>query len=506
MKLVLTGDDLTLDLLCDVASGAVEVEIGQEANERLERSRQLVYDLVEQDIPVYGFNTGVGWNKDQKIDKDFFGQFNRNIIFSHSIGVFPEASEEEVRAVMAIRLNCLLRGNTGIQPSIARRFAEMLNCRMHPVIPERGSVGEGDIAVLSHIGLAMIGEGCVNYQGCRMLSSEAHKKAGFEPIVLGPKDALAIINSNAFSAGQGALVLKDLKDLADIADIVYSVSLEGLNGNTSPLDPAVMETRRLSGQMESAARISKYLEGSYIYRADPSKPVQDPLCYRGAAHVHGSLRDATQYVEKYLLVQMNSDDGNPCLLLDQRRIVSGSNFETTTLAAGFEMLGVVLSHVSRISCFRMIKICDPDLTGLTRFLSHDNGRSHCFGTIQKTYTLLDTEIRHLSNPCSVDYIAVAGEIEDHANNTPYIVQKLRKMTDNLKLILGIEMMHGCQAIDLRKEVVDVVLGAGTRRAWQEFRKIVPFYKNERPLAPDIQQAYGFIKNKDLLVLVRDQLV
>jgi len=304
MKIILTGNDLTIEKLWSIAVDGAEVEISAEADARLEASRKLVYDLVDEDVPVYGFNTGVGWNKDHKVAKEFFEDFNRKLIYSHTLGVAPEASEADVRAMMAVRLNCLLQGYTGIQPAIARRYAEMLNNRIHPVVPERGSVGNGDITVLSHIGLAMIGEGDVIYKGERMPSIEAHKKAGLEPVVLGPKDGLAIVSSNAFAAGQGALLLKELKDLADIGDIVYSVSLEGLDGNTSPLDPSGLAPRRLEGQQESAARVRRYIEGSYIYDADPEKPVQDPLSFRGGAYINGTLRDALEYAEKYMLIQM----------------------------------------------------------------------------------------------------------------------------------------------------------------------------------------------------------
>ncbi|HQA55093.1 MAG TPA: aromatic amino acid ammonia-lyase [Synergistaceae bacterium] len=498
MKILLTGNDLTIEKVWSVAVEGVGVEISPEADAKLEASRQLVYDLVDEDVPVYGFNTGVGWNKDHTIAKEFFGDFNRKLIYSHSLGIAPEASEAEVRAMMLIRLNCLLQGYTGIQPAVARRYAEFLNEGIHPVVPERGSVGEGDIAVMSHIGLAMIGEGEVNYKGKRMSSMEAHKMAGLEPVVLGPKDGLAIVSNNAFAAGQGALVLKFLRDLADMGDIVYSVSLEGLNGNTSPLDPSGLAPRKLKGQQVSAERVRKVIEGSSIYDRDPDKPVQDPLCFRGAVHVNGTLRDALDYVTEFMDIQMNSTDDNPCVLVDERRMISVSNFETTSLATGLEMLSIVLSHVSRMSCYRMLKLCDPEMTGLSRFLSHDGGDSHCFGAFQKSYALMDTEIRHLSNPCSADFMSLAGEIEDHANNTPLVVQKLRKAADNLAYVYGMEMIHGCQAIDLRMRKSSIRLGKGTEAAWKAFRKKVSLYENDRPISPDIQKAYEFIKSNVLL--------
>ena len=506
MKILLTGDGLTVDKVWSIAVDGADVEISPEAEERLEASRKLVYDLVDDDVPVYGFNTGVGWNKDHKIAKEFFCDFNRKLIYSHSLGVEPEASEQEVRAIMAIRLNCLLVGCTGIQPAIAKRYAELINAGIHPVVPEKSSVGEADITVLSHIGLAMIGEGEVNYKGRRMPSAEAHELAGLTPVVLGPKDGLAIVSSSAFSAGQAALVIKELKELVEIGEIVYGVSLEGLNGNTSPLDPSGMAKRGLEGQTKSAERIRKYIEGSDVYKPDPDKPVQDPLSFRGGAHVNGTLRDAVGYAEQYLYNQMNSSDDNPCVLIDEKRMISVSNFETTTFATAFEMLGIVLSHVSRMSCYRMIRLSNPVLTKLPRFLSFDGGESHCFGTFQKTFAMLDTEIRHLSNPCSVDYLSLSGSIEDHANNTPLVVQHLRQIVKNLQYIYGMELIHGCQAIDLRHKFIgEFKLGRGTELAYKEFRSEIPLYENDRPLAPDIKKAYEFIKSGRLIKTVKDVL-
>jgi len=501
-KIVLTGNDLTIDEVWEVAVNGAKVEIAPEADARLEESRKIVYELVDKNFPVYGFNTGVGWNKDHKIDKSHFEKFNKSMIFSHSMGIKPEATEAEVRAIMLVRLNTLLCGHTGIQPAVAHHYAVMLNEGISPVMYERGSVGEADIGLLSHIGLAMIGEGEVNYKGERMSSLAAHKKAGVELVTLGPKDSLAIIDTNAFGAGEAALVLKDVKDLIKISDLVYAVSLEGFDGNTSPLDEEIMSIRKLPGQEASAAEIRKYIEGSYIYDPDPQKAVQDPICFRSGAHINGALRDAAEFAEKFLNIQMNSSDDNPCVLLGRRTILSTSNYEVPTLAMAYEMLGLALSHLSRMSCYRMIKLDTPAFTHLSRFLCHDsdNGESHCFGAFQKAFTSLDTRIRHLSNPLTTDFMPLAGDIEDHASNLPLVTQKLAQMSDDLKYVYGMELIHACQAIDLRMRTnKKLKLGKATQKIWKEFRKGIKLYESERPLAPDIQKAYEFVKELGNLI-------
>lgn len=486
---ILTGRSLTLEEVEKVSRKGAKVEISSEAIQTLKDARQLVFDLANSDVPIYGFNTGVGWNKDKRVMKEFFQQYNTNLIHAHCVAVTPEASIEEVRAVLLVRLNTLLLGCTGIQPEIALMYMEMLNREVTPVLPERGSVGEADIACLSHIGLAMIGEGDAYFQGVKMSAKEALSKAGLDPVALGPKDGLAIVSSNALSAGEGVLVVRDIEKLLDIADIVYSLSLEGLNGNTSPLDPKTHEMRPFPGQAFSAERISKYIEGSYIYEPSWKKPVQDPLSFRSAAHIHGAVRDALEYLKKYLTIQINSSDDNPCLILDERRIVSCSNFEVTNWVLGFEMMGIALSHVSKASCYRTIKLSNNEFTKLSRFLAPANNVI-AYGTIQKAFTSLDTEIRHLSNPATTDFFSLAGEIEDHANNSPYVVQKTRKIVDNLLYILGIEALHSVQAIDLR---TDVTLGKGTKKAHQIIREKISFYSEDRNLTIDIQKIYEILK-------------
>lgn len=485
----INGSSLTIDQLVKVAKQEARVEITPEAMEIMVTSRNLVFELADSNVPVYGFNTGVGWNKDKRVFKEFFKEYNENLIRSHCLGVEPYASVEEVRAIMLARLNPLLLGVTGIQPEIAVMYANMLNSGIHPLIPERGSVGEGDITCLSHIGLAMIGEGNVNYRGEVVSAAEALKKAGLEAVELGPKDGLAIVSSNALSAGQGALVINEMKSMLDLMDIAYSLSLEGLNGNTSPLDKEAHKLRPFVGQGYSATRIREYLDGSFVWESDWKKPVQDALCFRSGSHVNGAVRDALRYLEDLLLIQLNSSDDNPCIILEEKRMISCSNFEVTNWAMAFEMLGLGILQLSKMSCYRSIKLGNPEYTKLPRFLSPaDNVLG--FATLQKVYTSLDSEIRHLANPAP-DFFSLAGDIEDHANSIPYIVQKTRKMLDNLYYIVGIELMHGAQAVELRN---DIHMGKGTRAAFEEFRRAIPFYDKDRNLSVDIKKAYELAKS------------
>ena len=495
--LVLTGKGLTLDYVREVARDGRKVQIAPEAYGQLAETRKTVFELAEKDFPIYGFTVGVGWNKDVKVYKEFFEQYNRNLIYSHCIGVEPYTSEEEVRAVMLARLNTLLANATGVGPEIAKMYADMLNAGIHPLVPERGSVGEADIGCNSLIGLAMIGEGDVKYKGSVMRADKALEQEGLEPIVLGPKDGLCIVTNNALGAGQGAVTLYELKEFMLMTDIVYAMSLEGFNGNTSPLLPHTHAVRPYKYQIETAQRITKLIEGSYIYQSGPGKALQDPLCFRDVTQVHGSVWHAIEYTEELLGIQLNSTDDNPCFLPEKQNFYSCANYEPLVWVLGFEMLAVALSHISKCSCLRTIKLSTPEFSKLNRFLSPDKSVLG-FATIQKTFTALDSEIRHLSNPSSVDGLSLAGDIEDRHTNSPHVVQRTRQILDNLRYILAIEMIHAAQALDYRK---GMPLGTVTEKAFKFVRESIPFYDKDRPLTTDIRKAYEILKSRRLLDLL-----
>ena len=429
--IVLNGENLTIDLFERIVRQGAQIEIHPDVMEKLVASRKLVFDLADKGIPIYGFTVGVGWNKDKKVFGKYFEDYNRNLIYAHCVAVGPEASEETVRAALLARLNTFLSARTGAQPEVIDRYKTFLNLGIHPVMPERGSVGQGDIACLSHIGLAIMGEGEVFYKGERMSAAKALELEDLKPVVLGPKDGLAIVSSSALSMGKGALLVKDVMDLLDMSNMIYAMSLEGLNGNITPLNPLVNEIRKMPGQIYCTQAVRGYLKGSYLEKKDITKSLQDPLSYRDIGAIHGAVKDALEFVKQYMEIHLNTSEDNPCVVLEGQRIISCQNFEIPTVTIGLEMLAIALSHMSKASCYRTIKLSNPSFTGLARFLSPNEGEVQAFQTIQKPFTSLDTEIRHLSNPTSMDFFAVAGDIEDQATDSPYVVRRLEKIVDNL---------------------------------------------------------------------------
>lgn len=493
--LFLNGKDLTLEQLYEVAYEGRKVEIAAEAYEKVQESRDIMESLSRQGKPIYGFNRGVGWNKDRDFSEDFMAEYNKKLINSHALGVEPYNTDTAVRAMMVIRLNNALTGVCCVSDELINIYRDFLNHGIHPRIPMRGSVGEADITTLSHMGLAFIGEADVSYRGKIVNSREAMEQEGIAPYRMKWKDGHSIILSNAHGEALTAILIKELEELIKMSNLVYCLDYEGLNGNLESMREDVNNIRGIYGQSISAEECRKYLEGSYLNSPHPERSLQDPLTFRGGFSITGTVLDTIEFVKKYLKVQINSSSDNPCIMPDKKETFVTSNFETTTLAVGVEMISIAMGHMSKAICYRMIKMADPAFTHLTRFLAPYDDSSLGYATIQNTFTALDVENRSLVNPSSIDFYHLEGTIEDHASNLPTVANKAIQILDNLRYLVGMEAMYAAQAVDLRG---DIALGKYTKTAYDTIREVIPFLGEDRNMHIEIKKAYNLIKSKELL--------
>lgn len=501
--LILTGSGLTLADVYDVAYGGRQVEISADAYGRLARGREIMQRLSRQGKPIYGFNRGVGQNKDVVVDEDFFDQQNRMMLRSHALGVPPYNTDEEVRTMMVIRLNNMLIGASCASDELANAYRDFLNHGLVPRIPRRGAVGEADITTITHMGLAFIGEGDVSYRGGIAPAKEAMRREGLTPLRLQLKDTHTIMLSNCQGEGTAAILVHEVENLVKMSDLIYCLDYEGLNGNIEAMREDVNALRGLPGQIECAARCRRYLDGSYLHEADrPEHALQDPLTFRGGFTITGAVVDALNFVKSILSIQINSPSDNPCIMLDQENLFVNSNFETPTLAAGVEMLAITLGHLSRATNYRMIRMGDPEFTHLPRFLAPRNGSAIGYDEVQNTISTLDAENRYLINPSSVEFYPMQGSIEDHASNLPLAVSKCMQIVDNLRYLIGMEGMFAAQAIDLR-EGGYVHLGRGTQIAYDAIREVIPTMVDNRNIYQDIQNAYALIRSGTLVERTKD---
>ncbi|QDR79281.1 HAL/PAL/TAL family ammonia-lyase [Sporomusa termitida] len=502
-EIVLTGNDLTIKQVVEAARRKSSITIAAEAMETVKKSRKIVMRLANQERLFYGVNTGTGANKTIRIPNNELEMFQRRIILSHCICVEKPAEEDVIRAAMVVRINGMLKGTAGVNPEIIELFTKMLNRRIHPVVPLVGSVGDSDIGPLAHFVLPLLGMGEVIYKGIRTSSVEAFAAENLQPIVLGPKDGLGIINSNAVYIGAGALVLSDCKELFDLSDVSYALNLEAFQGNTSPLRPESFDMRPHVGQRKCAERIRNILENSFLWQPDQvPRTVQDPISYRSTPQVHGACREALEFATSILAIELNSMSDNPMVLIDKCDMISNGQFHILNVTHSFELLRIALANLANTICSRMFRLMDPVLSGLPAFLSPTPGRCCGYAALQKTIADLNSQIRQLAHPVSMDYLPLGRDVEDICTMAPLAIKKTAESLGKLEYLIAIEFMVACQAVDLRS---NLPLGRGTQLVYQRIRKVVPFLEEDRVVANDVQTVYDLVSkriiNKDLAAIV-----
>ena len=514
----LDGEHTTAADIAAIARGET-VAIADSAQARVEKSFAVLLAAAKTGQPIYGFTVGVGWNKDRtfvnakgELDQALIKasqDFNRGLIRAHVGAVGDILPAEKVRAVLATRLNMVLTGSPGLQPAYVQTYVDMLNKNVLPVVPSKGSIGQADITILGHTALAMIGEGDVTYQDKRMPAREAFQQAGIKTVEPYGKDALAILSTNAYSLGLAALQSEKLAQLDCMQHLVYALSLEGLNGNVSPILADNVAAKGFPAGIQSAKTVREHLAGSYLWQRDDNRAVQDPLSFRDGVWILSALSEARQRAADKLAIQLNHGDDNPTVVADARApdeqpetlrryiagggaLFSSANFDPTPWLLDYESTTVALAHNANASVQRLIKLNDPAFTHLSRFLGTENSY-HAFGAMEKPPVALAREIQLLANPASVASVAVAGNIEDVATNAPLAISRLETAADDYAYILGMELIHAAQAIDLRlKENPGLALGKDTRALYDAFRKQVTFLDADRPLSDDFARAHDFI--------------
>lgn len=520
-SVMLDGRHMTQDQAWAIADGA-EVKIADNAMTRLEKAHELLMESAKLGKPVYGLTVGVGLNKDHKLfDADgklsdavlkASRSFNYSTLRAHSAGVGEPMPVRLTRLALAVRLNTILSGQTGVQPVVAELYREYLNKGLTPVIPSLGTVGEADILLSSHVGLAMIGEWDVFYKGKRVSSTRAMKEAGIMPLHPIGKDALSILSNNSVAVAYAMQGYRGAKHLLSVSPTVFGLSLEGLNGNIAPFLPQTNDIRPFPYIGEVAGDIRHVLSGSYLWEANKDRPLQDPLSYRTTGYTLAGAEKALVDLGKMIDIQINHSDDNPAVVLGASKdytqysqvaqyMVEGkggvfptTNFEPLPVALAVQSLNIALTQVSHNAVQRTIHLSDSHFTKLSRFLAGPENHGHAFGAIQKVFVDMQVRNKMLAQPVSFDGIAIAGNIEDTFTNLKLAADNLNQIVANTNTIYGLELMHSTQAIDLRL-LADpkLKLGKATQAMYQSFRKQVPFVKLDRPYTPDIQAATQFIE-------------
>ncbi|MFN6963974.1 MAG: histidine ammonia-lyase [Pyrinomonadaceae bacterium] len=502
-EIVIDGESLTFQQVIEVANGRpgeMRVVLADKARTAVERCARAVQRLIERGEVAYGITTGFGAFKDKIISTDEVELLQRNIVLSHAVGVGDPFDTATVRAIMLIRANTLARGYSGVRVETLELILECLNRGVHPIIPEKGSLGaSGDLAPLAHFACVLIGKGRAEYRGETMRGADALAAAGLAPVKLAAKEGLALTNGTTVMTAVGVIETCRARHLADLADVAGCLTLEALNGTPSAFDERIHALRPHPRQVECARRLREILDGSEFVRGfDPSN-VQDAYTLRCIPQVHGACRDAVAYAEWLLEIELNAVTDNPLIFVSAGgdaggsdiEVISGGNFHGEPLALAFDYLAIALSELGNISERRTMRLTDENSNAhvLPAFLTEHGGLNSGFMIVQYTAAALCTENKILAHPASVDTIPSSANVEDHVSMGATAALKLRNVANNLAQIIALELFCAAQGIDLRirRSGGERRLGRGTREIYRRIRERVPFIESDEYMKDHIDR-------------------
>lgn len=504
----LDGTNLTIDAIYNISDakiGEVKVSLTDESRKKVLASRKFVDDIVEKGDPVYGINTGFGALSSKHIEKKDLSKLQYNLIRSHCTGVGKPFSALTTRAIMILRANCLASGFSGVSIECIELLFDFINYGINPIIPEKGSVGaSGDLAPLSHIALALIGEGDVIFEGNQIPAKEAIEKIGKFPAKLFAKDGLALINGTAVMAALGSLAVFEAKRIIKIADIATALTLEAVRGTKRAFDPDISTLKPQPGQIKVSHNLTNLLSEESTIAAshvDCGK-VQDPYSLRCVPQVHGAIRQTITHAEDVLNIEINAVTDNPLIFVEKNKVISGGNFHGEALALCMDYLTMGLSEIASISERRVEKMMNPTFSDLPAFLIKESGLNSGLMIAHVTMAALASENKYLSHPASVDSIPTSTDKEDHVSMGVTSGRKLHEVLRNVKYCLAIEFLCNTQGLDLLRPLKT---NTALEEVYTLIRKTVPPILEDRVFSGDIESITKLISNFQLLRVVEDKI-
>ncbi|MBB6412161.1 HAL/PAL/TAL family ammonia-lyase [Mesorhizobium sangaii] len=493
--LVLTGAGVGTADVATVAREARKVEVRPDVLGRLQKARTVLDQAAASGQQIYGLNTGLGANLGTTVEGDA-SAFQRQLLEGRSGAVGEALPVETVRATMFARAAMLSTGGSGLSPTVFVALVDALNAGVHPVMPSLGSIGAGDLVLMTALARLLTGEGDADYQGRRMPAAKALMMARLVPISLAPKDGLSLINASAVSAGSGALVVTDALSALAQQHQAGALTMEGIGANRTILDPRLHMARPAAGQQEAAKVLHDLLARD---EAPAPTTLQDPLSIRCMPSIHGALIEALGQAKRGVEIELNAAADNPLVLSDDELVLSTGNFHTASLSLAFETLGLAIAQCAAASAARFIQLTGSGRNGLPKYLSPVGGASAGFVPLQKTATSILAAIRHRANPVMLDFLAVSEGVEDHATQTPLAVAKCAAMITLWRRLIAFELLAAAQAVDLRD---GLTLAPRTATVHTAIRALVPVLKEDRPLGIDAEALYAALANGPWPVTLR----
>ena len=493
---------MSLTEIEEFLEGNERVYLTEEARDKVVKSRNTLEKLVEEsEEPIYGVTTGFGKLVDRQIEPENRKKLQENLIKSHSAGLGEPLSRKAVDTAILIRVSSLCSGYSGIRLELADSLVKLLNSEVTPFIPKRGSLGaSGDLAPLAHVASVLIGNGKAFWRKELLTGSQALEKAGLEPVELIEKEGLALINGTPFMTSIIALVYIELKKLMKTADIISSLTAHVLNSNFSPFDKKIHDTRPYPTQSCVAKNIRKLWGEKRTYSG--SKNIQDAYSIRCIPQVHGAARLAVNHLKEILSTELRSSTDNPLVFQNPPSVLSGGNFHGEPLALGADYATIALTEMSNISERRINRTLNPQLNNeLPPFLSPNPGLNSGYMMAHYSVASLVSENRTLCMPSSADNISVSADQEDHVSMGMNSALNLRKVANNLKQILAVELLSACQAQEFKEDSLPPILNI----CYETVRKKVPAIREDVELRPLMKEGYRLIDEHKCLESIEGEL-
>ena len=486
-EVIIRGEALTSAEVLAVARHNAPVLLDGSSPARINVARRVIDRMADDGQKVYGVTTGFGHLSRVSIPREQLPDLQHNLLRSHAAGVGEPLREDVTRAMMLLLAASLARGHSGVRVEVVNLLLGMLNARLYPVIPSRGSVGaSGDLAPLAHLALTLIGEGEVMYRGERVAGDVALGQAGLTPLRLQAKEGLALINGTHMMEAIAILALADAQTLLRAAEVACAMSIEGLMGSHVPLDPRIHELRGQVGQKATAARLLALVQESEINVSHQDCPrVQDPYTMRCAPQVLGAVRDALEYCASVFECELGAVTDNPLIFPEDGEVLSGGNFHGQPLALALDTMAVAITQLASFSERRIYNLMGPhdwDEQGAPLFLTPDPGLNSGFMIVQYVAAALTNEIKVLAHPASIDSIPTSAGMEDFNSMGATSAHKMLRILEQAYQIVAIEYMCAAQMLDFR---LPLRPGTGVRQAFAIVRSFVAKLEQDRSMAPDI---------------------
>ncbi len=497
---LLDGERLTLEDVERVARHGNAVALDPAARPKVEAARRVIEAALAAERPVYGVSTGFGPLSDVFVGASDREALQRNLLRSHAMGIGNPIGEEDTRATMLLRANVLAKGYSGVRPDIIDLLCELLNRGVHPIIPERGSVGaSGDLAPLAHLALVLIGEGEARHREDRLSGAEALRRAELAPATLKAKEGLALINGTCGMTGIGALALTRAERLVKLADVSGAMTLEALRGSQVPFDQRLQAVRPHPGQAASATNLRNLLRDSEVMvsHKDCGK-IQDSYTLRCMPQVHGGVRDALAFARATIVRELNAATDNPLVFPESGDILSGGNFHGHPVGLALDFLTVALAGLCGMSERRIERLVNPQLSDLPPFLVRDSGLHSGFMVAQISAASLVSEAKLLASPATVDSIPTSGSKEDFVSMGWLAAIKAARVVDHLAAILALEFLCAAQGLDFLSPLRP---GRGVLAAHETIRRHVTHLEKDRVLRHDFDNVLPLLEDGTLLAAV-----